>query len=546
MPSNPVIQKLVKAKRVAERLDAEAEDRIQRIYNGGTKVQQDGWDDESRYRSVRCPRRSGKSFFITGDALLTGEKIPFARILIISITLKSTKENFWSGPGGIKHQNDLYKLGLEYNQTDVVWMHPNGSRGRLAGAETRADIEYLRGAAAEADIVYIDECKSFAPELLRELIRDIIQPGLMTRGGRLVLAGTPGNIPEGDFYLATQPRIKHNPKDPKSKNTCYTYKGKSRIDRIWSLHTWTIQDNTAKPQQWADALAFKADYNIDDDDPRWRREYLGEWVTDIKELVYAFAKCRMLGKCTWVPVPTKENPYGISIALGICHLIMGLDFGYEDDNAIVLAVYSESIQELRHIYDFSRNHMTIDEFGAEILLTISIYGMPDVIVGDQGSLGGVLYLQELQTRFGLAIVPAEKREKYDHFELMNSDFYADRIKVIEGSALAHQLSHLQWDLSKESKLMLTRKGKLREDPSCPNHLCDAFLYLWRYCYHYWATPESKGLEPGTPQWWKEQERKSVERYIERHSTSSENDLDKYRQRDILNIYSMVGDEYDFT
>jgi hypothetical protein len=544
MASNTLLQKIAKNRKIAEQLDQDAQDRIQRIYDGGNEVQQKFWDDKSRYRSARCPRRSGKSFSITGDALLTGESIPNARILIISLTLKSTTENFWTGPGGIKYQNHIYKLGLTFNETDRVWNHSNGSRGRLAGAETRGDIEYLRGAAAEADIVYIDECKSFAPELLRELIRDIIQPGLMTRGGRLVLAGTPGNIPEGDFYLATQPRVKSNPKDPSSKNTCYTYKGKSREDRIWSLHTWTIQDNTAKPQQWADALAFKADYGISDDDPRWRREYLGEWVTDIQELVYAFAKCRMAGKCTWTPEPTKNNPFGVSIALGICHLIMGLDFGYEDDNAIVLAVYSETKQELRHVYDFSRNHMTIDEFGAEILATIEIYGMPDVIVGDQGSLGGVLYLQELQTRFGLAIIPAEKREKFDHFELMNSDFYADRIKVIEGSALAHQLSHLQWDLSKESKMMLTRKGKLREDPTCPNHLCDAFLYLWRYCYHYWATSESKGLEAGSPEWWKEQERKSVERYLEKHH--GENDVDRQRERDIMNIYSMTGDEYDFT
>lgn len=548
MPSNPVLQKLVKKKQVASRQDQEAEERIERIFTGGNEVQQRFWRDRSRRRSVRCPRRAGKSFSITSDALLIGEMIPGARILIISITLKSTKENFWTGPGGIKYQNHIYNLGLEFNQTDAVWYHSNGSRGRLAGAETRGDIEYLRGAAAEADVVYIDECKSFSPDLLRELIRDIIQPGLMTRKGRLVLAGTPGNIPEGDFYLATQPKIKSTPKDPKSKNTCYSYKGKSREDNIWSLHTWTIADNTAKPEQWEEALAFKRDYGISDDDPRWRREYLGEWVTDIQELVYAYAKCRMAGKCSWVPTDAeKGNPFGLPAPLNQWRYIMGLDFGFQDDNAIVIGAYSETAKELRHVYEFKQNHMTIDEFGAELMETIAIYGMPDVIVGDQGSLGGTIYIQELQTRFGLAIIAAEKREKTDHQELVNSDFYADRIKLIEGSKLAHEMCHLQWDLSKESKLMLTRKGKLREDPSCPNHLCDAFLYLWRYCYHYWATPEGKGLEPGSTAWWKEQERKSVERYMEKHHISlEENGVDKYRHRDIINLYGMIGDEYDFS
>lgn len=551
MPANPTLQKLATRQKLLEQLDADAKARIKRIFDGGNDVQKSFWKDKSRYRSLRCPRRSGKSFSISGDALLHGEQIPNARILIISLTLKSTKENFWSGPGGIKFQAHKYELGLTYNETDSVWYHTNGSRGRLAGAETRADIEYLRGAAAEADIVYIDECKSFAPDLLRELIRDIIEPGLMTRKGRFVVAGTPGNIPEGDFFLATQPGIKLG-----AGYTCYEFKGTSRKDNVWSLHTWTIADNTAIPEQWADALSRKKNYGIDDKDPRWRREYLGEWVTDASELVYAYAKCKSQQRGYWTPGErTKDNRCGLPRPLSQWRFIMGLDFGFQDDNAIVLAAYSETEKELRQVYEFRQNHMTIDEFGKEILDTIAMFGEPDVIVGDKGSLGGVIYLQELQSRFGISIVEAEKKEKNDFIELMNSDFYAGRLLVIYNSLLDHEMCNLQWDFSADKlspdksklKISLTRRGKLIEDRNCPNHLCDAFLYLWRYCYHYWSEHEAVGLQEGTKEWWDDYERKSIERYNNKRMLSTEQkELDNYELNMYYDSYNLAGDIYDFS
>lgn len=545
MPANKVIEKLAKKQKATDLVTQEAEERCSRILNGANPVQQRFIRDKSKRKSLRVPRRGGKSFAMSSNALLVGEEIPGARILIISLTLKSTKENFWNGPGGIKWQNHLYKLGLTYNETDCVWHHLNGSRGRLAGAETRADMEYLRGAAAEADVVFIDECKSFAPALLTELIRDVIEPGLMTRGGTLVMGGTPGSIPVGEFYCATQLGIKKEPNNPKSKDTCYAFT-KSRTDKIWSLHTWTIADNIAKPDQWDDALENKAARETDDNDPRWRREYLGEWVTDSQELVYAYAKCKTAGKCFWTPNRDASNPCGLPEPLSQWRLIMGLDFGYEDMNAIVVAAYSETEKELRHVYDFKQNHMTIDDFGAEIQHTISLYGAPDVIVGDKGSLGGVLYLQELQSRFGLSIVEAEKREKFDHIELLNSDFYSNRVFVIYNSDLDHELCGLQWDLSKESKDRLIRQGRLKEDPSCSNHLTDALLYLWRYCFHYWSEHEAPKIIRGTDEWYKERERLSIQRYRDRQQmTGYEKMVDSLGSMS-YNDYQLTGDIDDFS
>jgi hypothetical protein len=478
-----------------------------------------------KYIAIRCPRRSGKSFGATAVALWYGEKFPGSRILIISLTLKSTRENYWAGaPGGIFKQSHDYGLNLHYNHTDSVWVHENGSRGRLAGAETRADIEYLRGAAAEADIAIVDEGKSFAPDLLRELVDDVLEPGLMTRDGILVFAGTPGSIPVGPFYEATCESARTDDGEP----TCIhvdeqhgdAYKdipAEERVDR-WLLHTWSIADNEKRPAQWKRALKIKKKNGWADDHPTWRREYLGEWVTDATDLVYAWAAARAAGKdVIWHPEPSKENPTGLPAELGPWHLILGLDIGYVDESAFVLAAYSESRKELRHVYDFKKSEMLVDDFAGEVLNVIDTYGLPEAIVADTGGSGAKMLIETLNQRYGLAIIAAEKRDKQAHFELINSEFHGAHIKIIPGTDLAHELGGLQWDLSRNSKLILARTGRLVEDPNCPNHLCDALLYLYRYSYHFWSEVPDRGPEKGTAAWEKEQERLMEEAAVHRRN-----------------------------
>lgn len=495
-----------------------------------------------KYLSVRCPRRAGKSYGMAALALWLGESRPGSRILIISLTLKSTRDNYWaSAPGGIFAQNEKYGLNLRFHHTDLSWVHENGSRGRLAGAETLGDIERIRGALAEADVAIVDECKSFSPELLSQLIRDVLLPGLMTRDGILVLGGTPGSIPVGTFYEATHAAARTDtglptcvPIDEYNRGI-YGPMTSTQKDGLWRLHTWNIKDNTGTDRtkrQWIRALADKERAGWGDDHPAWRREYLGEWVTDATDLVYSWAGARASGvDCTWIPEKTKANPSGLPPDLGPWRFVLGLDLGYVDDSAFVLCAYSEKTQEMRHVYDFKAPGMTMDDFFGEIFDVIEKYGRPDAIVADTAGGGSKMLVETLNQRYGLGIEPAKKTEKQDHIELVNSDFMAGRIKIIPGSDLAHELSGLQWDLSRDSKMVLARTGRLREDPHCPNHLCDALLYLYRYSYHFWSViPELSGPEPGSPQWWREQEEAQLHKALSRR---------KYDRKDPHGLHNWI-------
>lgn len=508
MSETAFLHRLAKKGEVFTKNLARDRERAAKILDGCNPVQKRFLLDPSNKKSLLCPRRSGKSFAITSHGLWLGERFPDKRILIISLTIKSTKENFWSGaPGGLFKQNYEYGLNLKFNHTDLVWWHENGSRGRLAGAETRADIEYLRGAAAEADIVFIDECKSFAPEHLDELVRDVLEPGLMTRDGVIVMAGTPGLIPLGPFFNATSEQGRNEV----GERTCKPFTGEPE-DEIWSLHRWSIEDNVAAPKQWKRALRTKKERGWSDDHPVWRREYLGEWATDSFDLVYAYGSCRYKGDVIWYPERTKTNRSGLPEEDGPWHLLMGLDFGYEDSCAAVIAAWSEHLQELRFVGEFKSNHITVDEFADAIAGLANTYGEPEIVVADSSNK---LVIETMNQRYGWGIVPAERKDKFDHIELLNSDFHAGRIKLVQGCELEREMLALQWDLSKDTKAQLAKTGKLREDSSQPNHLCDAFLYLWRYAYHFWSSPIDQGPPAGTPAWYEEQEALAIERAITR-------------------------------
>lgn len=530
------IGKIARRFAAAEERLAEQESRAQAIYDGANPVQRDLIDDDARYIGAVCPRRSGKTFAVTSKVLHFAEKNANTRILIISLTLKSTVENYWSGsPGGLWAQNAKYDLGIKFNTSSHTWVHENGSRGLLAGAETKADIEHLRGAAAEADIVVIDECKSFAPAHLQDLIENVVEPGLMTRDGQLIMIGTPGSIPMGPFYNATCLLARLGEAE-NARPTCIGWKDRAapgpayaRLSEedwvgIYSMHHWTIADNLAAPGQWRRANQIKRQRGWGDDHPTWRREYLGEWVGDAADLVYAYMTAKATGVAVnWIP-RAEFGITGLNPEEGPWHLLLGLDLGFVDDSAMVLVAYSETLRELRHVLDYKRPGLDSQAFTEVVLSIIDQYGQPEMIVADYAGGGAKMLLETINQRYGLAIQPAEKRSKTDHIDLLNGDFLTGRIKIIAGSDIETELQGLQWDLSNDAKIILARTNRLREDPSCPNHLCDALLYIWRFAYHFYSQPHQSGPPMGSPEWQQLREEQEIERYIARRQGAKNDPL----------------------
>jgi hypothetical protein len=201
---------------------------------------------------------------------------------------------------------------------------------------------------------------------------------------------------------------------------------------------------------------------------------------------------------------------------GPWRLVGGLDIGFEDKTAFVLAAYSTKLRELRHVWDFSKAHMVVDDVADMLARVFERFGSVEKIFVDTGNLGKMV-VQSLMRR-GFPLEAAEKREKNDFIELLNSAFSRGEVKIVESatceglgweSALEEQLLSNAWDLSKGTREELARQGRLREDDSIPNDNTDALLYLFRGSLHQFGmAPAPSGPAPGTPEWrlqWEKQQ-----------------------------------------
>ena len=482
------------------------------------------------YHDAACPpRRAGKTFCVGSLALIVGEAKPGSVIVVMSLTLPQLRKIWWDEPTGIIRQLDKeFGLKLEYHNSFLKWTHQNGSVGYLISCEDKKRMEYVRG--IEADLYLVDEAQAFAPGPLRYLLESIIEPQRRSRKGRVVLIGTPGPVEMGPFFEATCDRARHT-KTKLPLNVKYGEKDPHGRDpkqhKLWVRHHWTLAENTAMPHQWEEALIQKNANGWADDHPVWLRESLGQWAGSFDGLIYRFLVDKPTGLVTWKPTPTADNPAGLPKEGAPWRFIGGLDLGFEDATALVVCAYSQKSREIRHVADYSRTNQLVPDVADMIHQAQSLYGRLDVIFADQGNLGKMI-IQTLIAEHGFPIEAAEKREKFDHIELVNAGFAAGEIKIIDGTILSDQLEIQQWMLEDgvdedpvQRRKELARAGKLKENPSIPNDTADAFLYCYRGAMHHFLVQRKAEPEPerGTPEWERKRREEELRKYRARPDDS---------------------------
>lgn len=447
--------------------------------------QHDFIEDPSRRKTLLCPRRAGKSYAAAVYLMATCLSRTTANCLYATLTKGSARGILWPL---LKQFSEDFQLNCHFHNTQLICTFPGGSRRIiLTGAESRAEIDKLRG--QPYDLVVIDECKSFPTDVITELVREVIGPALNDTMGSMVLMGTPGNVMAGIFYEATKP----------DSVLTRLYKDRDRKKaKMWSGHSWNIAENVAQPHLWGACVADKEAYGWSDDNPIWKREYLGEWVSDDDAFVYKFDPSRDL----WEKNLEAKNEFGLPDEHDWVYL-MGCDLGYDDPFALVVVAYSETCPTMYQVYDYKQSQLTVSDVARVISDTKKIFGDFEVMVGDRGGLGKMV-LAELSERYELHIEAAEKAEKRDYIELLNSDMIEGRIKVLADSELAQEMNYLVWDSHGQ-----------KEDRACANHVCDSFLYTWRYSYHNFSRGRIDPPKPGSKSYWDEKIQAEKEKAYER-------------------------------
>jgi len=259
-----------------------------------------------------------------------------------------------------------------------------------------------------------------------------------------------------------------------------------------------VQDNVALPHLWDAAVADKLRNGWVDDDPRWLREYVGEWCPSSDVTVYSYN--------------VQRNQYDGTLPSGHSwKYLLGLDLGFEDPVAIVVMAYADTCPHLYHVWDYKAQHLTIDGVAAAVLDAERKFGKFEAMVLDRGTSGGKTMQASLASMYGLHFEPAEKHDKKDYIELLNSDLISGKIHILKGSALETEMMFLQWQDHR----------KLKEDPQLDNHAADAALYTWRYAHHHFFSIADVEPQPNTAEWYQRREDDAIALIVARRQAARE-------------------------
>ena len=424
-------------------------------------------EDPAKLKALFCTRRSAKSFTAGLYLVYEALKNPGCNCLFVGLTRASAKAIIWKDI--LRVLDKLHTLKARPNQAELTMTLPNGSLIAVTGVDAdESEMNKLLG--RKYRLVCIDEASMYTIDM-RNLVYGVLGPAMTDpnaggQRGTIAMFGTASDFPRGLFYDVTTKR-----------------------ENGWKLYEWTAHDNPHVSLQWAEALEdIRQNRPLYMQTPQFKQWYLNEWVVDESKLCYRFNPDRNL-----VTQQPHLNRDGWTYVLGV-------DTGWEDDNAFVLTGYHLNDPNLYVLKTYSAKKLTFDQVAEKIgEFMADPDHAPHKIVIDGANKQGV---ESMRARSAIPFEYADKLDKATFIELCNADLVQGKIKIIkseENRGLWEEMSALVWATDGEAI-----KFPKKEHPALPNHRCDAFLYAWRMGYHYHAAPAEVKITKYSREWYEKQ------------------------------------------
>lgn len=441
------------------------------LFDPNFPQQTDFIKDQAKLKAIFCTRRSAKSFTAGLYMVHTALTNPSCNSLFIGLSRDSAKGIIWKDI--LQVINYQFNLKATFNLTELTMTFPNGSMIRVTGIDADQD-EMNKLLGKKYKLVCIDEASMYTVDM-EKLVYGILKPAMADQRGVICLMGTSSNYTRGLFYDIT-----------------------TGVKRDWSVHTWTAHNNPYVAKQWQEELdEIDRDRPLFKETPLFKQWYLNQWVVDTDKLVYKYSPDRN----SFTSTPAGLNP-------GDWTYVLGVDTGWEDDNAFVLGAFHANDPCFYIVKTYNKPHMVFD---CEDPKHPSYPGVvqkiqefmndkdmpPSKIIIDGANKQGV---ESMRMRTSIPFEFADKQGKVDFIEMLNGDLVQGKIKVnAKCYTFVNELMGLVWKTDGD-KIVVPKK----EHPALPNHLCDAFLYAWRNGYHYQSRPAEKKVVVGSREWYLKQ------------------------------------------
>jgi hypothetical protein len=411
--------------------------------------------DSHRFKTALNTRRSGKSF-LAAVRLLEAAKTGLSQNPYLALTRESARRILWPT---LTDLIEKFKIPCTPSESSLTVSFPNKAEIFLVGADQKNFAARLRGIKARRAV--IDEGQDFKDHL-GDLIDSILIPTLVDFNGDLDIYGTPGIRPTGFFYeITTQ-------------------------ERGFKQFTWSVLDNPFVPNAREFMEEILKRRNWTEENPTYRREWLGEWVLDLDALLFKFNRQKNT---------VSERPSGIAWTN-----VLGIDLGFNDATAFVVMSYSEASKQTFVIHSEAHAEMIPSEIAEKTKTLIDRFKIAS-IVADTGGLGKSI-AEELKRRHGLPIKPAVKVDKATRISFINGDFIDRNLFV---------LSHCNALIDQLETVAKNEKGL--EDDRTPVDLCDAMLYAYNESKHWSFEPKDPKLDRYSEDFVLDQLEKEAQRMI---------------------------------
>lgn len=418
---------------------------------------------DKRFKVAVCSRRAGKTVGIVGDALDLCLNNPGSRVLYVTLTRDNCLEIIWPD---MLDTIERYQIPCKINHSRLTITFQNKSYFSCAGAKDKVQIGKFRGRKLRR--IYIDEAQNF-PGYLKTMIEDDLMATLRDLRGEMIVTGTPGPLKRGFFY------------DISSNGR-------------WESHNWTAYENPhlhdpANGKDYDVTLSEEREVKgIDKNDPAYVRETYGVWSESTDSLIFKFNRSINIDK----PPPGTKMQY-----------IFGIDIGYNDADAIAVLGYNFSDNKVYLIEEHVKPKQNITQLMHAIDALKAKYE-PIRMVMDAGGLGKKIH-EELRPRYGEHFEIADKNRKFEFIELLNDDLRTGRFKAFEGSNFEEDCYLVQWDRDVEDPT------KIQISKSFHSDICDAVLYAWRECKHYFKIEHEVKIDKNSNEFMDALEAKEAEK-----------------------------------
>lgn len=371
--------------------------------------------------AAQCTRRASKSYSCGIHFFEDSKKYPGENYVYFTLTRETARKIFWKDV--LKKIDAKFKIGCEFNESRLECKTPWGAQITLIGVDSD-EREKEKVLGQKIRWAYGDESAFFNIDL-EEMVYDMLLPATADLNGGITLISTTSNRVGSFFHKVTTGEI-----------------------RGWNVHRWSYLDNpytSAQVQKVIDKL--KNDKPGVENTPGFKQMYLNQWVIDLDALVYKFSRERNL-------VYKLENR--------AFKYVIGIDLGFDDASSYSVCAW-DGIEKILYVVEsIGKSKLDITALAQEIKrLMVRYPGAPLIVDGANKQA-----VEEIIKRHQIPLISAKKVDKFEHIQIMNSDFLTGSIKLLYDSCteLIEEYEALIWD---ERKL----PEKHVELSSRNNHRC---------------------------------------------------------------------------